>query len=120
MPKKKQPEFVDRINNPNKYPYIKNKDGSVSTHRMAAEVDEKGNWVVFPTIQFDGKKLVQFKNNREAMGNAITSGNFLQMPSKEKALSYAKGGYKTGTALENFNPLIQKAKTAKTFIDAVE
>ena len=59
MPKKKQPEFVDRINNPNNYPYIKNKDGSISTHRMAAEVDEKGNWIVFPTIQFDGKKLVQ-------------------------------------------------------------
>ena len=120
MAKKKQPEFVDRINNPDKYPYIKNKDGSVSTHRMSAEVDENGNWFVFPNIQFDGKKLIQFKTNQEAMENAIATGNFLKMPSKEKAIDYARGGYKKGTALENFNPLVQKANTAKTFVDAVE
>ena len=44
MAKKKKPEFIDRVLNPQKYPYIKNKDGSVSTHEMAAEVDENGNW----------------------------------------------------------------------------
>jgi len=119
MPKKKQPEFVDRINNPQKYPYIKNKDGSISTHRMAAEVDEKGNWYVFPTIQYDGKKLRQFKNNEEAMANALATGNYLQMP-KEKAIEYARGGYKKGTPLETFNPLADKAKIANTFKEAVE
>ena len=119
MPKKKQPEFIDRINNPEKYPYIKNKDGSVSTHRMAAEVDEKGNWYVFPTIQFDGEKLKQFKTSKEAMDNALATGNFLQMP-KEKALEYAQGGYKKGTPLENFDPLSSKAKIANTFKEAVE
>ena len=36
----KEPEFLDRIQNPDKYPYITNEDGSISTHRMAAEVDE--------------------------------------------------------------------------------
>lgn len=115
----KKPEFIDRINNPKKYPYIKNKDGSVSTHRMSAEVDEKGNWYVFPTIQYDGKKLKQFKNTQKAMENALATGNYLQM-SKEKALEYAKGGYKKGTPLETFNPLADKAKTANTFKEAVE
>ena len=42
------------------------------------------------------------------------------MKSKKEALTYAEGGYKKGTALENFNPLLKKAKTAKTFVDAVE
>ena len=45
-----KPEFLDRIQNPNDYPYITNKDGSISTHKMSAEVDENGNWYVFPTI----------------------------------------------------------------------
>jgi len=120
MTEKNRPEFLDRILNPEKYPYIKNKDGSVSTHRMAAETDERGNWYVFPTIQFDGKKLTQFKTNREAMENAMATNNFLPMASKQEALNYAEGGYKKGTALVNFNPLLQKAKTANTFVDAVE
>ena len=33
------------------YPSIQNEDGSRSTHRMAAEVDENGNWIAFPEIQ---------------------------------------------------------------------
>lgn len=121
MAKKEEPEFIDRINSPEKYPYIKNEDGSISTHRMAAEIDDKtGNWVVFPMIQFDGESLRQFKTNQEAMSNAIATGNFLEMPSKEEAIDYAKNGYKKGTALEKFNPLAKKAKKANTFVEAVE
>ena len=120
MSKKEQPEFIDRILNPQKYPYLKNKDGSISTHEMAAEVDEDGNWFVFPTIQYDGKNLRRFKSNEEAMKNAFKTNNFLAMPSKKEALEYAKDGYKKGTALENFNPLATKAKSAKTFINSLE
>ena len=88
---------------------------------MAAEFNDKtGKWIVFPTIQFNGKSLKQFKTNKEAMDNAIETKNFLEMSSKEKALNYAKNGYKKGTALETFNPLAKKAKKAKTFIEAVE
>lgn len=94
--KKTQPEFIDRIKKPEKYPYIKNPDGSISTHRMAAEVDEKGNWYVFPTIQMreDGK-LVVFNDNRAAMEQALKSGNYLKMKDKDEALKYAQGIYKT-------------------------
>jgi len=99
-----EPEFVQRINNPAKYPYIRNNDGSISTHRMAAETDEDGNWFVFPTIQMVNGKLVQYEDNFEAMKKALKSGNFLSMPSKTDALKYAEGGYKKGTELEKFRP----------------
>jgi len=98
-----KPEFIDRINNPQKYPVIKNKDGSVSTHRMSAEVDKNGNWFVFPTIvMLPTGELYQFKNNQEAMKYNLKAGNYLLMKGKDEAISYASGGYKKGTALETF------------------
>tara|TARA_R110000868_G_scaffold75018_1_gene216783 strand:+ start:1556 stop:1915 length:360 start_codon:yes stop_codon:yes gene_type:complete len=114
------PEFIDRINNPSRYPYITNDDGTTSTHRMAAEVDEDGNWYVFPTIQYIDGELVQFKDVREAMKSALDSGNFILQPSKKEALSYAEGGYKVGTPMESFDPLEEKAKTANTFKEAMK
>jgi len=96
-----QPEFIDRINNPDKYPGIKNKDGSVSTHRMAAEMDEEGNWFAFPTIvMMPNGKLHEFKDPYLAMEYNLRTGNFLPMKNKEEALKYAEGGYKKGTPLE--------------------
>jgi len=94
-----QPEFIDRVNNPQNYPFIRNKDGSISTHRMAAEVDEDGNWYVFPMIQMNQEtgELDVFEDDdyRKAMDNALKTNNFIKAPSKEFALDYAKGGYKT-------------------------
>ena len=57
MAKKKKPEFIDRVLNPQKYPYIY---GSVSTHEMAAEVDENGNWFVFPYNSIRWKNFTAF------------------------------------------------------------
>tara|TARA_R110000823_G_scaffold19242_2_gene59445 strand:+ start:205 stop:537 length:333 start_codon:yes stop_codon:yes gene_type:complete len=110
MPKEIKPEFLDRITNPQNYPYITNSDNSISTHRMAAEVDENGNWVVFPTIvMLPTGELYQFEDSGQAMDYNMRTGNYLSMPSKEEALNYAKGGYKKGT-LEEFNPLANKIK----------
>lgn len=101
----KQPEFIDRINNPDKYPVIWNDDGSYSTHRMAAEVDENGNWYVFPTIvQLPSGELYQFQDNGQAMDYNMRTGNFLPMPNKKEAIDYAKGGYKKGTPLLKYKP----------------
>lgn len=98
---KVKPEFIDRINNPEKYPVIKNKDGSVSTHRMAAEVDENGNWFVFPTIvMLPSGELYEFKSNQQAMDYNLRTGNYLPMKDKDEAIDYASGGYKKGTKLE--------------------
>ena len=100
-----EPEFIDRINNPDKYPVLWNEDGSYSTHRMAAEVDENGNWFVFPTIvRLPSGELYQFEDNKQAMQYNMRTGNFLPMNSKKEALSYAKGGYKKGTPLSTYKP----------------
>ena len=111
MPDNKKPEFLDRINNPDKYPFITNEDNSISTHQMAAEVDENGNWVVFPTIvRLPTGELYRFEDNSQAMDYNMRTGNYLAMPSKKEAIKYAEGGYKKGTALEKFNPLADKLK----------
>jgi hypothetical protein len=96
-----EPEFIDRSLNPQNYPVINNPDGSTSSHRMAAEVDENGNWYVFPTIQMqpDGT-LRQYDDAREAMKAAFMTGNILSAPNMESALQYAEGGYKVGTPME--------------------
>ena len=101
------PEYIDRANNPQNYPVINNPNGSISTHRMAAEVDGNGNWYVFPTVQMIDGILVEFNDSREAMEQAFKTGNILKAPSKQAALSYAEGGYKQGTNLSNYQP--QKA-----------
>ena len=104
MPKenaKVEPEFVDRVNNPEKYPFIRNEDGSVSTHKMAAETNEQGEWFVFPMIvMLPTGKLHEFKAAQSAMDYNLRTGNYLKMPEK-KAKAYAKGGYKT-KKLKNF------------------
>lgn len=108
---KNQPEFVDRINNPSKYPFVKNPDGSISTHRMAAEYDEIGDrWIVFPMIQMKGDKLQVYEDNQfnSAMQSAIKSGNFLEME-KDAAINYARGAYKT-KALKAFGKQMSERK----------
>tara|TARA_R110002074_G_scaffold123009_3_gene258152 strand:- start:1666 stop:1986 length:321 start_codon:yes stop_codon:yes gene_type:complete len=104
MPDKAEPEFLARIKDPDSYPFIKNKDGSISTHRMAAEVDANGNWFVFPTIvQLPSGELYQFKNNATAMEYNLKNNNYLSMKNKKEALTYAEGGYKKGTKLKSMN-----------------
>ena len=104
-----EPEFIDRINNPDKYPVIWNDDGSYSTHQMAAEVDENGKWIVFPTIVLlPTGELYRFEDNNQALEYNKRIGNFLPMKSKKEALDYAKGGYKTGTPLSTYKPKGEK------------
>jgi hypothetical protein len=105
------PEFIDRIYNPDKYPFIMNGDGSISTHRMSAEQGDDGNWYVFPTIQqMPNGELKEFvlpngqPDNYAAMRSAAENNNMLRMKDKESALAFAEGAYKVGTPLESFDP----------------
>ena len=84
-------EFVSRIFNPASSPApIQNEGGSISTHRMAAEVDENGNWSVFPTIINEDGVLVQ-KTLREAQDHARTTGEAIPFgKNKDAALSFSK------------------------------
>ena len=56
-------EWVQRILNPelNINPVF-NDDGTISTHSMSAEVDEDGNWFVFPTIENTQDGMKRFLN----------------------------------------------------------
>ena len=104
--KKIRPEFIDRVKNPKNYPFIKNSNGQISTHRMRAERDAEGNWYAFPTIvQLPDGSLKEFpdteQGTQEAMSYNIENENYVAFgKQKEKALNYSKGGYKKGTPLE--------------------
>lgn len=113
-----EPEFLDRIRHPRKYPYVTNYDDqgnvvSVSTHRMAAEVDEKGNWYVFPTIvQLEDGSLREFDDPYEAMDFNIAGGNYKKFKSGKAAQEYAKGGYKT-EAMNKYDPMKEERDRLK-------
>lgn len=94
-------EFVNRIFNPaSAPPSIKNPDGSVSTHLMAAEVDENGNWFAFPTIVNDGGSLRKFDDPFEALKFGMDRGEVIEFgKNKEAAINFAIN-YKKGTPLE--------------------
>ena len=84
------------------YPQIKNPDGSVSTHEMAADMDAAGNWYAYPTIQQDDKGLLRRYPQKEAMKRAMQQSNFKAFGTdKDAALKYAQGQYKNGTYIED-------------------
>jgi hypothetical protein len=100
-----KPAFMDRVNNPQNYPHISNEDGSISTHRMAVEVDENGDWAAFPTIvQMPDGKLKQFEDPFEAMKYNRSVGNTKEFGrDKDSAMKWGAGGYKTKELL-NYRP----------------
>lgn len=101
---KNVPEFIDRINNPQKYSYIQNEDGTFSTHKMA-NTEVNGKFIAFPMIQFMpfSNELYEFKDFRNAVDLAMRTGNFKEFKTDTEALNYAKN-YKKGTPLEKFKP----------------
>ena len=87
-------DFVQRIISPQDSPFIKNKDGSESSHKMAFEVGEalglKGEratkWYVFPTIQRESEgSLVDYKDWKKAWPSAEANQDFIEFDSKEEA-----------------------------------
>lgn len=85
-------DFVKRIINKDDYPELDNEDGSVSTHSMAAEVTEDGNWVVFPTVDWDdkGKTLKRYDLN-QAMDKSLKNSNYIDFGAdKESAIWFSK------------------------------
>jgi len=87
----RSPKFEDRIQNPDKYPYIE-KDGKFITHRMA-DADN----IVYPLVQLqeDGKLKDYGDDFENAKKDAIAKGNYKTFNTKEEAQAYARGAYKT-------------------------
>ena len=89
LEKHKGVTFVKRMLEPEKYPTIKNKDGSVSSHLMSSgEVD--GRHFVYPTLRYRGGKL----QKDEDPGTALDSGNVIFFDTREQAEEFAQGSWK--------------------------
>lgn len=90
LSKNKGKEFVSRILNPGLSPTpLRNSDGYSMTHQMAAEVDDEGNWWVFPTIVNMGGELKQLPL-WEAFDYAKKTGERLPFKTMESAVDFSK------------------------------
>lgn len=65
-------------------------NGQHATHKMAWS-DAGGKYVVYPTVLFDGAKLVDYGNG--AMPQAMKSGNYIAFDTPEEA-DYFSRNYK--------------------------
>lgn len=93
----KDKEFVQRIefikgkkpDDPS-IPSIDMGKGFTGTHMMAAEVDEDGKWMVFPTIVTIDGQLQQLDAN-EAMHHAKSTGDFIDFGDRgDEAIAFSK------------------------------
>lgn len=84
--------FVQRMVNPDKFPAIKNADGSVSTHKMSSG-EISGKNIVYPTIIQEGDQLKQLPE-KEAIEHAIKTKEYIAFPDKKSAEDFAEGAWK--------------------------
>lgn len=95
---KPKTNFEQRIENP--VLKIKNKDGSVSTHKMMS-FESDGKFYAAPTIVEQDGKLKELPEE-QAIDYAFKTGELKEFKSQEEAQRYAEGGYKKGTALDPY------------------
>lgn len=86
----KEKDFVKRVLDPENSPSMDLGKGWTGTHLMAADVDEDGNWMVYPTIvRIDGE-LKKMEVN-EAMLHAKASGEYIDFAGdKDAAIAFSK------------------------------
>lgn len=82
--------WVDRIINKDKYPMIKNPDGTVSSHKMAwGQYGDK--YVVFPTIEMINGKLVNLPEvGIDPFNHAIKNNAYIGFDTPEQADWFSK------------------------------
>jgi uncharacterized FlgJ-related protein len=91
--------FENRINNPDKYPYIK-QGKELVTHRMA-----QSDNIAYPMVQLqpDGT-LKDYGDDFEAARKAAIKNNNIKIfKTKDEAIAYANNGYKTKEFNEYYN-----------------
>ena len=109
------PQYQERLQDPKDG--VVNPDGSISTHRMAADVDADGNWVGYPLIvQRPNGTFKEFEDTPEGRKAAIefnrSIGNVKEFGSdQESAVEWAQGGYKEGTPLEGTTTPVKEVIT---------
>jgi hypothetical protein len=84
--------FVKRILDASKYPVRNNVGGGESSHLMRHEMDEFGNWHVFPMLKYQDGQFREFDNWEEAFNDALNSGNTINLgDDASMAEEFAKG-----------------------------
>ena len=79
----KDRNFVQRILEPKKYPYMLLPSGEKATHLMSwAEAD--GKYYVYPNIHFDGRKLTDY-GPKQGFDRAMETGEFIEFKSPQEA-----------------------------------
>lgn len=107
--------FVDRINNYQDYPMpASNKDGTVSTHLLSAELDDDGIAWVFPNKVLDktNNTYTTYDDNFEALAIAKESGNAVRFNTIQEAELFSKS-YKNDDFNKYYNP--SEKERGKTF-----
>ena len=103
----KNKDFVNRILNPGTSPApVQFDENNIATHQMAAEVDENGNWYVFPTIVNQGGKLVSMPLY-DAFDYARKTGEYIPMPDMESAINLSEN-YKTKAMQDFYSRPVQR------------
>jgi hypothetical protein len=82
--------FVQRILNPDDYPRLDNEDGTVSSHSMAWGTNGDGKHFVYPTVVMNRSGVLQRLSDDDAWDNSRKTGNYIEMPSEEKADWFSK------------------------------
>lgn len=109
-------EFVQRILKPDPKMKIDNPDGSVSTHRMAAEIDpETGKAYAFPTIVPDGHGGLMQLTNRAALLYNLYENNAIEFDSIDEAVQFSMN-YKT----KEFTDTYRKQGSENKYSNAVK
>lgn len=80
-------DFVQRILKPQESPVITEKDGKIATHKMAWD-HHNGKYIAFPTIQRQGRGLVDKGEN--AMFDAVNSGEYIEFATPGEAEWFSK------------------------------
>jgi hypothetical protein len=77
--------FVQRLINPDQYPTLDLGGGNYATHKMAWN-EEDGKYNVYPTVLFDGKKLVDYSGDpQNAYRLAKQTGNVIPFDTPQAA-----------------------------------
>lgn len=86
----KQFNFVDRVLNREKYPFIDYGDGNYATHKMAWG-EGNGKYYVYPTIVYNkNKNALTELEPKMAAQYARTSGEFIPFDTPEEAEWFSK------------------------------
>lgn len=84
----KHKNFVQRILEPDKFPHINLPNGQIATHMMAwTEAD--GKYFVYPTISYDGRKLIDY-GPKQGFDKAMENGDYIQFNSPQEADWFSK------------------------------